>query len=52
MSGDDRAYMFYLVILLFFIGAGVLYNQRGKLSQNLCAKLWAVEPQIIGNVCW
>ena len=41
MNGDDRAYLFYLAILLFFIGGSVLYNQRGKLTQTLQqAAIW------------
>ncbi len=43
MTGDDRAYLAYLAILLFFIGSGFLYSRRGKLSQTLQqAAIWAL----------
>ncbi len=43
MSGDERAYLFYLLILLFFIGGGFLYGNREKLSTTLMqAAVWAL----------
>jgi len=43
MSGDDRAYMFYLSILLFFIGGSFLFNRRKRLSQTVQqAAIWGL----------
>jgi aspartyl protease family protein len=43
MSGDEKAYLFYLLILLFFIGAGFLFGNREKLSTTLMqAAIWAL----------
>ncbi len=43
MSGGDRAYLFYLALLLLFIGSGFVYRQRGKLSQTLQqVAVWAL----------
>ena len=35
MSGDEKAYFFYMLILLVFLGAGFLYGNREKLSTTL-----------------
>ena len=35
MSGDNLAFLFYFSLLLLFVGAGVLYRNRGRLSQTL-----------------
>jgi aspartyl protease family protein len=43
MSGDEKAYLFYLLILLFFIGAGFLFGNREKLSTTLMqASIWVL----------
>lgn len=43
MSGDDRAYIFYLSILLFFIGGSFLFNRRKRLSQTVQqAAIWGL----------
>lgn len=43
MSGDERAYFFYLLILLLFVGAGFLFGQREKLSTTLMqAAIWVL----------
>lgn len=35
MSGDEKAYFFYMLILFVFIGAGFVYGNREKLSTTL-----------------
>jgi aspartyl protease family protein len=43
MSGSDKAYLFYMVILLVFIAGSFLYSQRDKLSQTLQqAMIWGL----------
>jgi len=43
MSGDDRAYLFYLSILLFFIGGSFLFNRRKRFSQTVQqAAIWGL----------
>ena len=43
MSGDEKAYFFYLLILLLFISAGFLYGRREKLSTTLQqAAIWVL----------
>ncbi|WGI20758.1 TIGR02281 family clan AA aspartic protease [Amylibacter sp. IMCC11727] len=43
MSGDEKAYLFYMLILLFFIGGGFLYGNREKLSTTLMqAAIWVL----------
>lgn len=43
MSGDERAYFFYLLILLLFIGSGFLFGYRQKLSTTLQqAAIWVL----------
>ncbi len=43
MSPDSKARVFYLLILLIFIGGSYLYSQRGKLSQTLQqAMIWGL----------
>ena len=41
MSGDEKAYFFLMLILLLFIGAGLLFGSREKLSTTLMqAAIW------------
>lgn len=43
MSGDEKAYFFYMLILLIFIGAGFLYGNRERLSTTLLqAAVWVL----------
>ena len=43
MSGDEKAYLFYVLILLFFICGGFLYGNREKLSTTLMqAAIWVL----------
>ncbi len=35
MTGDDKVYIFYMVLLLTFVGGSFLYSRRGKLSQTV-----------------
>lgn len=43
MSGDEKAYFFYMLILLVFIGAGFIYGNREKLSTTLLqAAVWVL----------
>jgi len=43
MSGDEKAYFFYLLILLVFLGGGFLYGNREKLSTTLLqAAVWVL----------
>jgi aspartyl protease family protein len=43
MSGNEKAYFFYLLVLLLFIGSGFLYGNRGKLSTHLLqAAVWVL----------
>ncbi len=43
MSGDDKAYFFYMATLLTFIAGSFLYSQRGKFSQTLQqAMIWGL----------
>lgn len=43
MSGDEKAYFFYLLILFVFIGAGFVYGNREKLSTTLMqAAVWVL----------
>lgn len=43
MSGDQIGYFVYFALLLIFIGSGVFYMTRERLSQNLqYAAIWAL----------
>ncbi len=43
MSGDEKAYFFYMLILLVFIGAGFVYGNRERLSTTLLqAAVWVL----------
>ena len=43
MSGDEKAYFFLMLILLLFIGAGLLFGSREKLSTSLMqAAIWVL----------
>ncbi|MBV1863424.1 MAG: TIGR02281 family clan AA aspartic protease [Rhodobacteraceae bacterium] len=43
MSGDDRAYLFYLSILLFFIAGSFLLKRRKRFSQTVQqAAIWGL----------
>ncbi len=35
MSGDEKAYFFYLTLLLLFVGSGFLFGYRQKLGRSL-----------------
>lgn len=43
MRGDERAYVFYLVLLLIFVASYFLFNKREKLSTTLQqAAIWGL----------
>ena len=43
MSGDERAYLFYLLLFLLFIGGSVLFSRRHRMGQTLQqAAVWAL----------
>jgi aspartyl protease family protein len=35
MSGNDKAYLFYMILLLIGVGGGFLFSRREKISQTL-----------------
>ena len=43
MSGDDKAYLFYMVLLLVFIGGSFIYSRRENISQTMQqALIWVL----------
>ncbi|WP_069299466.1 retropepsin-like aspartic protease family protein [Neptunicoccus sediminis] len=43
MSGDERAYFFYLTLLLLFVGSGFLFGYRQKMGKSLQqAAIWGL----------
>jgi aspartyl protease family protein len=43
MSGDDKAYLFYMVLLLVFIGGSFIYSRRESINQTMQqALIWVL----------